>query len=180
MSTIARSKCACVLLAKCVYAPFQLLGRRMHRASSRTTSATTTRNATEGVRACCFQHSAYTENYTAPLPSVRSAQHCTAPPLKRCTARSIAPSPHSTQHCTAPNTTLHRQDKADRSKPRTARSIAQRPALHCTEHSEPRDRVNDSTCEMCVCSFGQMCVHPFSCWVAVSTARAAQQRRVDT
>ena len=36
---------------------------------------------------------------------------------------------------------------------RTTRSIAQ-----CTEHSEPRDRVNDSTCEMCVCSFGHMCV----------------------
>jgi hypothetical protein len=105
-----------------------------------TASAATTRNASQGARACiCFQRSAYTARsatqraalhsaqcYTARSAALRwalhSAQRFTAP------SASLRKALHSAQHCTPPPP-LQRC---------TARSITQRPALHCTEHSEPR------------------------------------------
>ena len=104
-----------------------------------TASAATTRNASQGVRACiCFQRSAYTARTATQRTALHSAQCCTArratqrPALhcaKRCTAQSVAqcaafytpPSRaaqraalHSAPHYTAPSTAS--QDKADRSK----------------------------------------------------------------
>jgi hypothetical protein len=105
-----------------------------------TASAATTRNASQGVRACiCFQHSAYTARtatqcaalhsaqcYTARRATQRPALHCaqrfTAQSVAQCAALyTLPPSSaaqraalHSAQHYTAPSTTS--QDKADRSK----------------------------------------------------------------
>ena len=103
-----------------------------------TASAATTRNASQGVRACiCFQRSAYTARTATQRIALHSAQCCTA---RRATQR---PALHCAQRFTAPSATLRPASHSahyctPRPEPCIARSIAQRPALHCTEHSEPR------------------------------------------
>jgi hypothetical protein len=98
-----------------------------------TASAATTRNASQGVRACiCFQHSAYTARTATQCAALHSAQCYTA---RRATQR---PALHCAQRFTAQSVAQCAALYTPPLQRCTARSITQRPALHCTEHSEPR------------------------------------------
>ena len=111
-----------------------------------TASAATTRNASQGVRACiCFQRSAYkarTATQRAPLHSAQRyivrtyAQRAALHSAQRYTAPSA--SLRTALHCAKRRTVRNIAHSPPLLKHYTARSIAQRPALHCTEHSEPR------------------------------------------
>ena len=92
-----------------------------------TASAATTRNASQGVRACiCFQHSAYTARTATQCAALHSAQCYTA---RSATQRAVL---HRAQRCTALGAT--QRPALNCAQRFTAHSAVQRPALHSAPH----------------------------------------------